>query len=655
MNFRQVHLDFHTSEAVPGIGTEFSKENFQEMLKRGHVNSITIFSKCHHGWSYHPTDANKMHPNLTFDLLQAQIEAAHEIGVKTPVYISAGLDEKYVSEHSGWLVKKYDGTTTWVPSLLEPGYHRFCFNTPYLDLLLSHIREMVERYDADGIFLDIVAPIDCYCATCIKTLRDEGKDPRDPKAIRDLAERVYANYAKRVEETVHAIKPEMPIFHNGGHIIKGRRELAHFNSHLELESLPTGGWGYDHFPMSARYAQGLGMEFLGMTGKFHTTWGEFGGYKHPNALKYEVSLAAANGAKCSIGDQLHPTGKMDEATYDIIGSAYSYLESIEEWCDNVTSVADVGVLSGESIVATDPNPKEFSRDFKGDIGCVRMLLENKILFDVLDLESDFSKYKVLILPDIVQTSPRFEQKLKDYVKNGGKLLATGISGVNEQNEFAFDFGGTFVGEHEYQPTYFKPDFALKSLKNAAFVIYDKAYTIEAKEQAGWLQQSYFNRDLLHFCSHYHTPCTNKNTSPGVIFGKDGAYIAWNIFTDYAIKGELFAKEVFGYVLDQLLENNKTLETNLPAQGIVTVQEQKDRYITHLLYAVPTKRGINTEIIEDLIPIYNTELTLQFPEKIESAYLAPQNTPVAFFRSGDKLHFQIDSFTCHQMLVLNKIK
>ena len=52
-------------------------------------------------------------------------------------------------------------------------------------------------------------------------------------------------------------------------IIKGRRDLATANTHLELESLPTGGWGYDHFPLSARYVQGLGMEFLGMTGKFH--------------------------------------------------------------------------------------------------------------------------------------------------------------------------------------------------------------------------------------------------------------------------------------------------------------------------------------------------------------------------------------------------
>ena len=111
MNYRQVHLDFHTSEKVPGIGEKFSKEQFQGALKAGHVNSITVFSKCHHGWAYHPSKANEMHPNLKFDLLKSEIEAAHEIGVKTPVYISAGLDEKMVRRHPEWLIRNKDEST----------------------------------------------------------------------------------------------------------------------------------------------------------------------------------------------------------------------------------------------------------------------------------------------------------------------------------------------------------------------------------------------------------------------------------------------------------------------------------------------------------------------------------------------------------------
>lgn len=76
---RQVHLDFHTNGTLT-VGTEFSKEQFQAALKAGHVDSITVFSKCHHGYSYHPTEVNEMHPGLSFDLLGAQLEACKEIG-----------------------------------------------------------------------------------------------------------------------------------------------------------------------------------------------------------------------------------------------------------------------------------------------------------------------------------------------------------------------------------------------------------------------------------------------------------------------------------------------------------------------------------------------------------------------------------------------
>ena len=49
-----------------------------------------------------------MHPNLSYDLLKAQIDAAHEIGVKAVVYISAGYDEKYAK-----LLEQY-GALGWI-------------------------------------------------------------------------------------------------------------------------------------------------------------------------------------------------------------------------------------------------------------------------------------------------------------------------------------------------------------------------------------------------------------------------------------------------------------------------------------------------------------------------------------------------------------
>ncbi|WP_339816460.1 alpha-amylase family protein [Paenibacillus sp. FSL R7-0216] len=650
MRFRQVHLDFHTSEAIEGIGSRFSKQQFQEMLQLGHVDSITVFSKCHHGWAYHPTTANEMHPHLSFDLLGAQIEAAHEIGVKTPVYLSAGLDEKLARQHPEWLIRDPHEKLSWSPDFMTPGYHQFCMNTPYLDILAAQVREVVTHYDADGIFLDIIGVRECYCQSCVAEIRKRGSDPRNLEEMRRFWEETYLRYAKVMDDAVHAVKPGLPIFHNGGHVKRGRRDLAKLNTHLELESLPTGGWGYDHFPLSARYAQGLGMNFLGMTGKFHTSWGEFGGYKHPNALKYETALSLANGARISIGDQLHPTGLMDPATYALIGEAYREVEAKEEWCRDVTSVADVALLSAEASGV----PGDSVQD--ADSGAVRILLEGNYLFDVVDTETDLTSYQVVILPDVITLDEPLKTKLEAFVSKGGKILATGRSGLSSDGtRFELDFGVKPLKASAFKPSYFRPDFELPSLSNASFVIYADGQDIELDtngHKLGSRENSYFNRDLFTFCSHQHTPSNLQDAGPGMVEGPSGIYAAWNLFEDYALKGSLPVKEILHYALDRLLQR-KTMSSNLPAQGVTTLQAQQasNRWIHHLLYASPVRRGQNVEVIEDLPILSGIESTIAVPAPVREVYLAPQRTAIPFRQEKGSITYTLPSWSCHQMVVL----
>lgn len=656
MNFRQVHLDFHTSEKIDGIGSRFSKKQFQEALKAGHVNSITVFSKCHHGWAYHPSDANEMHPGLSFDLLKEQIEAAHEIGVKTPVYISAGYDEKAAKEHPEWLAHYRDENgNLLMPDFSIPRYHMFCLNTPYLPYLLAQIKEVCERYDADGIFLDIMSVRKCYCPACVAQLIAEGKDPANEADALDLAERVYANYCRSVRETIDSVKPGLPVFHNGGHIVNGRRDLADFNTHLELESLPTGGWGYDHFPLSARYAQGLGKEFLGMTGKFHESWGEFGGFKHKNALRYEAALAAANGAKSSVGDQLAPNGEMDMATYNLIGAAYKELEEKEPWLDHVTAKADIALFSTEA-AATYYKTSDSARVSGATAGAVRMLLEGHYLFDVVDFESDFNKYSVLILPDAVRLDEGFQKKIQSFLDNGGKILATGTAGLKKEDDsFAFDLGAKFVGKNEFCPDYLRPGFEIPDMDISDYIIYAQGYKCETTgEELASRRDPYFNRTAEHFCSHRHAPSSGVYGGAGITEGKDGAYIGWEIFTEYATRGPLIAKRVVMHTLDKLLAERKTLETSLPAQGVVTLMDQAEnsRLVCHTLYAIPVKRGNGVEIIEDIVPIFDIDVKIKTEKEIKKVYLAPSMEEIPFTQKEGYVSFTVPKIECAQITVLD---
>jgi hypothetical protein len=139
----------------------------------------------------------------------------------------------------------------------------------------------------------------------------------------------------------------------------------------------------------------------------------------------------------------------------------------------------------------------------------------------------------------------------------------------------------------------------------------------------------------------------------MVEGKDGIYIGWSVFAEYAEAGALIAKRMVQYALDRLLGEEKLLKTDLGAQGVVTLMEQKERYVNHLLYAVPVKRGSGVEIIEDIQPVYHVNVSLKLPEKIRRVYLAPSGEKLPFRRENGRISFTLPKLECHQMVVLEK--
>lgn len=658
---RQVHLDFHTSGHIKGIGSRFDKEQFKRCLKLGHLNSITVFAKCHHGWSYYPTEIGEMHPELEFDLLAAMLEACREAGVEAPIYISAGLDDVYSTTHIDQLYKSrrnkpdavcnntYNGIRYFeADEWARPHFGAICFNTPYLDKLCAEVREVVKKYDPIGIFMDICSPKVCYCEYCKRTVLELGLDESDDESYRIVAERTYHKYTDAIREAATSIKPSVRIFHNGGHIKMGRRDYAYKDTHLELESLPTAAWGYDHFPKSAAYVHNLGLEYLGMTGKFHKGWGEFGGFKHPNALKYEVALSLAFGAKCSVGDQMHPHGYLDEATYSLIGQAYAIAEEREPYCYDIERISDIGVLA-EEVVGKDKN-------YASDTGASRILLEGKYLFDFVDLECDFSKYKLIILPDNIKCTGMVKEKLDAFVAGGGKILASGSSATDGNGNFVYDFGASFLGESENNPSYYYPCYEALGLPSTSYIIYEKFYktALSGGEAIGYNRESFFNRSYERFCSHLHTPSTDIDSTPAVIFGKDGAYIAWNVFNEYAKCGSIINKDTVIRVIDRLLGKEKTLSTSLASSGVVALNEQKEksRFILHSLYAVPIKRGDGTHVIEELMPVYNTSFEVRTERKIKRVSVVGESAELPFEYKDGVCRFTLPEFTSSAVIVLD---
>jgi hypothetical protein len=497
-------------------------------------------------------------------------------------------------------------------------------------------------------------------------MSDGGFDPENAEDRKAHAELVLMNYYKRTTEAAKCDDPDMAIFHNSGHIAPGRKDILPYFSHLELESLPTGGWGYDHFPMSAKYCKKLGLDFLGMTGKFHTTWGEFGGYKHPNALRYECSAMLAFGSKCSVGDQLHPNGDIDESTYEIIGAAYSEVEAKEPWCRNAANIADIALISSLSMSDDD------ARSRASDTGAARILLEGHFLFDILDGDMDLSGYKMVVLPDDVEVSADLKSRIDSFLATGGKLLLSGDSGLDaNKKEFLFDIGANFYGKSEFEPDYLDGAEQLRpSFVSSPLIMYMGSNRIKVSSgcSLGKVCDPYFNRNYKHFCSHQHTPPNpEKSEFDCAVLNGNILYLAHPVFSIYRGFGAVAYKEYCLNAINLLLGNDASIQTNLPSTARVslTKQVEKSRYIFHLLYATTITRGGEVElsggnatgkaraveVIDELLPLRDVKIALALPENVKTVTLEPEGVELPFERNEGGVELFISEFICHQMVVL----
>ncbi|MBL8026174.1 MAG: beta-galactosidase trimerization domain-containing protein [Fibrobacteres bacterium] len=659
--YRQVHLDFHTSEHIPDVGSNFNAQQFVNALKAGNVDSITVFAKCHHGWSYFPTKTGKVHPSLKRDLLGEMVKACKEADINIPAYLSVQWDELSAREHPEWRVIRGQNERFKVEngdqsdqSQLTACWHPLCLNQKgYVDYLIAHTLEVMSLYKVDGIFLDIVIPYDCVCGECIKSMKRDGLNPKKKEDRLENHRNVIMAHYKRMHAAVEAKDPTMRLFHNSGHIYKNERDRLPFFTHLELESLPTGGWGYDHFPVSARYVNTLGMEYLGMTGKFHTSWGEFGGFKRAKALEYECLSMLALGARCSVGDQLHPDGLMDMDTYKIIGPAYGRVKKIEQFVINSKALSEVAIFSAEG--------HTHNRDSeKIDMGAARFLNEEQIMFDIIDEDADFSNYKLIVLPDVITLEGSLLDKIRMYVRNGGKLILTGASGMNpEKNGFAVDFKATVKGVSDFKPDYMVCKKGLDDrLPESPFVVYDRAYKVKSTgaEILAETRVPYFNREWDHFCSHKHTPYRREpnNEYDGILLDGNVAYFSHPICETYFNWGQPLYKYAFIAVLRKLLpEFDVTVK--MPSSGRISYMEQKgkNRRLLHVVYAQTQYRGSahKIEILEDAVPLQQAPCRVKLPVKPARIYYGEDGREIPFVYKNGIAEFVLKDIDLHAVAVI----
>jgi len=644
---RQVHLDFHTSEHIPGVGAKFDRKQFQQALKAGRLNSITLFAKCHHGWSYYPTSIGKMHPTLKRNLLAEQIAAAHAVGVRAPIYYTVGWSANDAVKFPECTRRDKAGKPDGLDLKAKPTDKRpICSWVGllpmgrYLKLMLDQTREICEQFEVDGFFYDICFGPLGFGKTIMAEMRRAGLNPAKDEDVTKFHRQIWQNFMNQCRKIILARHPQATIFFNGG-ADPYHPEWHYGQTHFELEDLPTTWGGYDKLPLRAKYFVHSGKQYMAMSGKFHTMWGEFGGFKHPDAIRFEASAMIAQGARCSFGDQLHPSGAMDMATYRNIGAGYRYVEQIEEYGLNGRPCADLGLWTcGQE---------------DHDQGVANILLENQLVFDIVQPAEDFSKFKTIILSGGAFLKTEEAERLTAYVRGGGAVVALYESLLDSSKKrFVLPVGAKYIGGARYDSDYLVAGKKLVSGLVASPVL---CYTAALRAKPGKcevladIKEPYFSRTYAKYCSHQNTP-NRLDFADHPAAWRQGRFVclAHPLGEMYYKHGARLHRDYFINAL-RLVYDKPVIETALPSSGRINLlhQPQRRRYVAHLLYSPPLQRG-RCLVIEDFVPLLNVPLTLRVPERITNVRLAPQNSQLKFKRSGGGYTVTVPKLQGHQIVV-----
>ena len=625
---RQVHLDFHTSPHIPDVGREFDATRFARTVAGAKVNSMTVFAKCHHGMSYYPTQAGTPHPALGGrDLLGEQIEALHREGIRAPIYTTVAWEEDAAARFPGWRQICRNGVFADVGPSRPGGWKFLNFLHPgYQDYIEAHLRELCARYgdEVDGLFMDIVFFHDdaCWSDPCVKFREDRGLTLDNPAGRARFQAAAQEAFAQRFTPLLRGITPAgATIFYNSHNDISvdsrvGPRARYPLMTHMEIESLPSGFWGYHHFPRIARALAHWGLPWLGMTGRFQRAWGDFGGLKPQAALEYECFRTQALGGANSVGDQLPPRGTLEPDAYELIGKVFAQCEAAETFYAGSRAIPQFGNLS-----ASFPT-LDAAECAKSDEGA--MLMAQEVHYDVamIDERADLAAFELVQLPDSVVVTPMLAGKLRTYYEAGGKLLLSYRSGFDADGRWALDFLPlTMTGREASRfPTYWRahPEM-VEAIGHMDRVCYMPGMEVLAGVGAQVVVDRvlpYFRRTDAAFSSHAQTPgIAEADVHPAVVAGERFMYFADPIFREFRQTGNLLMRNTWRQAMITLI-GRAPFGNGLPTTVNVMPRRRGDDLLLTLLHYIPVRKALDIDVIEEASSFGGEQLRL--PEHVEQA-------------------------------------
>lgn len=662
--FRKLFFDYHSHSSTYDLARDFNAEQWAEQLKQANVEGVSMFAKCGQGWRYYlKGNVGWVHPQMppNIDMLGEVVASCHKRGIKVIAYYHTFNSEKLAELHPDWIVRN---------SKNESRGSGLCLLSPLLEEhMIPQVKEIVQNYDIEGIFFDGTYAHVCYCQYCRERFKKEsGFDIPDSDKDAHWREyvqwnnRAYLEVRQKIMDAVSAIKKNVLVSFNWVYTPRQPEVLPDDIGSLMCDIFPNDQLFSGSY--LSKYWVTLGKPFDIMNSSFLRWWGDWG-MKPAAALMQECATIIANGGKTWIGYQMYPRFSVEPAVMNEFGKTMQFIQEREEWSRDAEPVPYIAVLHSTNSYFTHKTSLQV--DERPLQSVHKMLLQSGFHFNIVNeqtLLETIGKYKVVILPDQRGIDAALTDALRTFVRNGGGLVATLLTGTEDASFKSMEnfniadvlgvkLDGTYPQSHAY--------FVVKDerLKNNVLNMPQQVFgefTLVKPTTALALADFwdiYLRGDGEFLLSS--SPPGKYTGRPAITvnqFGKGkAAYICGDIFGAYIERNQWNLKNLLKNIIN-IVVPEKLVEIEAPDVVEVVLTKKRNKPLIHLInHSGERPLGENIAFTEDIIPVYDIIARVKFDGLPKSVKLMPENKELHWYVQEGKVTIKIPELKIYSIVVI----
>ena len=435
--------------------------NFEAALnaaKDAGAEALMFYSQDHWGYAHYMSDVAVRHPNLMIDNLGTEVSIAKKLGMSAATYYSLQFNNQIVFSHPdyGWIDDK------GVQQRWDNKWCVVCLDSPYRQYVLGMMNEIFSRYEIEELFLDIFgiqfvayhssgrSPF-CFCKYTEEAWnKDHPGDPyREGFKTPEGYEARYRWHERRsmtdildeIIATARKYRPHALISLNGG-----------------PESFPDDIMKRVSFiyaePITTKTGISIGSILMRGYDRPYYQAGVFSQYgyldMYPGSIpRVEADALIVQNARTFFVGNAPVVSDIDgegfsKRWFNVAKETWGDVRNVDSLLEGITPILSTAMLysvSTRSARDAQNRPVDFRHSTVGALETltyagrpVESLAEFRLTAEEL------AKYEALVLPEVDVLSDAQAEIIRDWVKQGGTLVASHLCGLwDEKRQMRSNF------------------------------------------------------------------------------------------------------------------------------------------------------------------------------------------------------------------------